>query len=276
MPQQRVKTQREYEIEQKWRERLLHNPTTEDFQRAYDELHAWFLEEQGGEGDIYAQVNPRGMDRSRVAVLREIGTGKRVLEVGCGDGATSYLLAQRGNSVVSIDVSTIALERARARPGQEGLSLRYEYGDARDLRYEASSFDYVVSEHLVEHLTPADLSRHLAEVHRVLKPDGCYLFFTPSRLWHGRRSVGFHLHVYLLAEICPLVRRHGFAVTWLEPRFLPRWGFVLQLPLALLGPIFLYEYLLQTVNVHRWPEFIRARIIPSIMIRARKTGRTTG
>ncbi|GAB4506197.1 MAG: hypothetical protein Kow00123_03350 [Anaerolineales bacterium] len=266
----RTKTDREYEIERKWRERLLAGATSEDFQRAYDELHAWFLEEQGGHGEIYARVNPRGMDRSRLAVLREIGTGKRVLEVGSGDGLTSHLLARQGNSVVSVDVSTIALEKARARLGHEALDLRYEYGDARDLQFPDVCFDYVVSEHLVEHLSAEDFIKHLTEVHRVLKSGGSYLFFTPSRLWHGRKSVGFHLHVYLLAEIIPIVRRQGFAVTWLEPRFLPRWGLVIRLPGALLPPIFAYEYLLQAVKVHRWPEFLKARIIPSLMVRARK------
>jgi len=270
MGQPRAKTQREYEIERKWRERLLSNPTTEDFQQAYDELHAWFLEEQNGHGEIYARVNPRGMDRSRLAILREIGTGKRVLEVGCGDGITSYLLAQRGNSVVSIDVSTISLERARARPGLKALDIQYKYGDARDLQFPDACFDHVVSEHLVEHLSAEDLIKHLAEVHRVLKCGGCYLFFTPSRLWHGRKSVGFHLQVYLLAEIVPIVRRQGFAVTWLEPRFLPKRGVLIRLPGALLPPIFAYEHLLQATRVHRWPESIKARIIPSLMVRARK------
>ncbi|MGB9593686.1 MAG: class I SAM-dependent methyltransferase, partial [Anaerolineae bacterium] len=193
-----------------------------------------------------------------------------VLEVGSGDGLTSYLLARQGNSVLSIDVSTIAIEQARARLGHEALDLRYEYGDARNLPFPDACFDYVVSEHLVEHLSAEDFIKHLTEVHRVLNPGGCYLFFTPSRLWHGRRSVGFHLQVYILAEICPVIRRQGFAVTWLEPRFLPRWGFVLQLPLSLLGPLFLYERILEAGKVHRWPEPIQARIIPSLMVRARK------
>lgn len=271
MGQSRTKTDKEYEIERKWRERLLANPTTEEFQHAYDELHSWFLEAQGGTGDIYARVNPRGMDRSRLAILREIGTGKHVLEVGCGDGITSYLLARQGNSVVSIDVSTVALERARARGDRPELDLRYEYGDARNLQFPDESFDYVISEHLVEHLSPTDFSRHLSEVHRALKPGGCYIFFTPSRLWHGRKSVGFHLHVYVLREICPIVQQHGFRVAWLEPRFLPRWGFVIELPQRLLVPILAYERILEAVKVHRWPESIRARIIPSVMIRAHKS-----
>lgn len=270
----RLKTDREYEIESRWRQRLLAGATTEDFQRAYDELHAWFLEEQGGRGEIYARVNPRGMDRSRLAILREIGGGKRVLEIGSGDGVTSHLLARQGNSVVSIDVSRVALEYAQNRLGQETLDLRYEYGDARNLQFPDSSFDYVISEHLVEHLSVEDFHKHLEEAHRVLKPGGCYLFFTPSRLWHGRRSVGFHLQVYVLAEIIPIVRQHGFSATWLEPRFLPRWGFVIQVPYPLLIPVFAYERALEAARVHRWPEFLRARIIPSLMVRACKSHRS--
>lgn len=270
MSQRRTKTDREYEIERKWRERLLSSASTEEFQKAYDELHSWFLAEQGGTGDIYARVNPRGMDRSRLMILREIGSGKRVLEVGSGDGITSHLVARQGNSVVSIDVSTVALERARAKFGQEALDLQYEYGDARNLQFPDACFDYAISEHLVEHLSVEDFHKHLEEVRRVLKPGGCYLFFTPSRLWHGRRSVGFHLQVYVLADIVPIVRRHGFAVTWLEPRFLGRCGLLIQLPSSLLAPIFAYERALEVARIYRWPEFLRARIIPSLMLRARK------
>lgn len=101
----REKSEQELAIERKWREKLLQEATAEEFQQAYDELHKLFLEEQKCPDTIYARVNPRGLDRARRLILRKVGQGHRVLEVGCGNGETSPLLAREGNEVVSIDIS---------------------------------------------------------------------------------------------------------------------------------------------------------------------------
>jgi len=268
MRDNRGKSEQEIAIERRWRERLMRAATAEEFQQAYDELHSLFLEEQGDAAAIYAKVNPRGMDRARRVILRQVGQRQRVLEVGCGDGETSRLLARQGNAVVSIDISTVALEAARARAADEPLDLRYEYGDARALNFEDETFDYVVSEHFVEHLSTQDLLTHLTEVRRVLRVGGSYLISTPSRLWNGRRSVGFHLHVYTLEELCKVLSKVGFGVTWLEPRFLRRFGFVIELKEPLLWPVFLWERLLDAVRIYRWPQSIRGRVLPSVIVSA--------
>jgi 2-polyprenyl-3-methyl-5-hydroxy-6-metoxy-1,4-benzoquinol methylase len=270
----REKSAAEREIEARWRERLLHGASAEEFQRAYDELHAEFLSRQGQEGEIYATVNPRSVeDRVRRVLLRYIGSGARVLEVGTGDGVTAYLLARQGNRVLSVDVSQVALERARARWGSEpNLALRYEFGDARALPYPAGSFDYVVSENLVEHISLEDMRAHLAEVRRLLVPGGCYLLYTPSRLWSGRASAGFHLHVYTLGELCALLRAGGFRPAWLEPRLAHRLGRPLAFGGVALALACLYEALLGALRIHRWPVQLRARLIPGILVCGRLPG----
>ncbi|NLG49417.1 MAG: class I SAM-dependent methyltransferase [Chloroflexi bacterium] len=269
----RYKSETEFEIEGRWREKLLEGASAEDFQRAYDELHAEFLQRQDGEGEIYAEVNPRSSvdDRIRAVVLASIRPGSRVLEVGTGDGETAYLLAQQGNHVLSTDVSLLALEKARARwGGQDGLDLRYVFGDARALEAPDASYDYVVSENLVEHISLADMRRHLAEAQRVLKPGGCYLLYTPSRLWSGRVSAGFHLHNYTLGELSRLLREYGFCVAWVEPRILHRLGKLWHIRGAGLWLACAWEALLGLLRVHAWPASLKARIIPSIMVCAQK------
>lgn len=265
----REKSLAERRIEERWRELLMAGASTEDFQRAYDELHAEFLREQEGQGEIYAQVNPRaeGEDRVRRVVLQSVGTGARVLEVGTGDGLTAYLLAKQGNRVLSVDVSQVALERARSRWGrEEGLELRFEYGDARSLELPEASFDFVVSENLVEHLSPSDMRRHLKEVRRLLVPGGGYLLYTPSRLWSGRVSAGFHLHVYTLRELCAFMREAGFRVAWLEPRLVRRLGRPLRISGLALRLAWLYEAALIALRVQAWPVGLKARVIPGIMV----------
>ena len=273
-PDKRFKSEVEFEIEDRWRSTLLKGGSTADFARAYDELHHEFLGRQGDQAKIYGQVNPRqgSEDRLRPVILRCIPSGARVLEVGAGDGETAYLLAKQGSRVLATDVSRVSLETARSLWGQEeALDLRFEFGDARVLDVADSSFDYVVSENLVEHISVEDMRQHLCEVRRVLVPGGRYLFYTPSRLWNGRVSVGFHLHNYTLRELTALLRQYGFCPTWLEPRLLHRFGFLWHASGMGLRLVCLYESVLERLDVHKWPVGIKARIIPTPMICARSS-----
>ena len=265
----RDKSATEKEIEGRWRQVLLEGASSEDFRRAYDELHTEFIGTQGEVGDIYGEVNPRSEvgDRVRAVVLRHIGSGSRVLEVGTGDGTTAYLLAHQGNSVVSADVSRIALERARSRwGGDPNQALRFEFGDARALDYPDASFDFVLSENLVEHISLDDMREHLRQVRRVLVPGGGYLLYTPSRLWNGRISVGFHLHVYTLRQVCRLLHSFGFRPVWLEPRLVHRMNRLYPISGLGLQLVGLVESVLSALRVHAWPICLKARIIPSIMV----------
>ncbi|MBC7235086.1 MAG: methyltransferase domain-containing protein [Chloroflexi bacterium] len=276
--QERLKGAKEVQIERRWRDALLQGGSSADFRQAYDELHREFLRQQGqgaepGEADIYGQVNPRAgaEDRVRAVLLRAAGSGKRILEVGTGDGLTSYLLAQQGNEVITIDVSEVALQHARVRWGKDtGLALTHALGDARELSWADASFDLVISENLVEHISPADMRRHLAEVRRVLISGGHYVLYTPSRLWSGRVSAGFHLHVYTLRELCAMLREHGFVPTWIEPRLLHRTGRLISVGGLGLRFVMAYEALLGAWRVHRWPYALKARVIPSVMVSAQR------
>jgi 2-polyprenyl-3-methyl-5-hydroxy-6-metoxy-1,4-benzoquinol methylase len=268
----REKTERERVIEQRWRQRLLEGGSVDDFADAYDQLHKEFLDrQQGQDGEIYGEVNPRSTseDRVRAVILRAVGSGKRVLEVGTGDGETAYQLARQGNAVTSCDVSRLALEKAQAHWGNiPGLELHFAFGDARQLPAEANAFDIVISENMVEHISLEDMRAHLAEVRRVLAPRGCYLLYTPTRLWSGRMSVGFHLHVYTLHELCALMRNEGFAPRWLEPRLLHRTGRLWTIGTPLIWLAWGWEALLGVLRVWRWPVALKARVLPSIMLRA--------
>jgi len=267
----RQKTEHEFDIETRWRESLLDGASTDDFQRAYDELHAEFLErQQGDQVDIYGKVNPRSSseDRVRAVVLKVIGSGSRILEIGTGDGQTAYTLAKQGNDVISVDVSNLALEQARARWADEGLDLQFLFGDARSLDFASNSFDFAVSENMVEHISLDDMRAHLWEISRLLAPGGSYLIYTPSRLWSGRVSVGFHLHVYTLRELCALLRELGYQPIWLEPRLLHRFGRLCPMSGWGLRLACLWEDLLRLLRVHRWPVKLRSRVLPSLMVRA--------
>lgn len=103
---------------------------------------------------------------------REIGRGKRVLDLGCRSGAlTQHFL--EGNSVVGLDVDATALEKAAAL-GIEAVQANVE----EMLPFEDASFDAVVAGELFEHLQFPD--GLVAEIHRVLRPRGVLVGSVPN------------------------------------------------------------------------------------------------
>jgi SAM-dependent methyltransferase len=118
-----------------------------DTQPNRDQANYW--NEQAGprwvvmQRDLDAQLEPFG-----IVVMSKIGLvpGERVLDVGCGAGATSLILAERvrPGQVVGLDISGPLLARARERG--EGIdNLRFEQTDAQTFAFPGASFDTVFS-----------------------------------------------------------------------------------------------------------------------------------
>src|SRR5262245_22957923 len=68
----------------------------------------------------------------------DVGRGDRVLDIGCGCGDTTLLLARRGAAATGVDISQPMLARARERATASGLDVRFELGDAATTRFERS------------------------------------------------------------------------------------------------------------------------------------------
>lgn len=102
--------------------------------------------------------------------------GARALEVGCGTGAVTRLLAARPNVSVAVGLDPSPVFIARARELAAGVpQLRFELGDGRDLAYPDASFDVVVYHTTLTHLP--DVERCLSEACRVLAPGGALAIF---------------------------------------------------------------------------------------------------
>lgn len=97
-----------------------------------------------------------------------------VIDVGCGQGLASRLLASRGAHVLGVDSSPVMIDLARRHGTPSGPPIEYREGDAQTLaQIDKDSFDGAVS-HLALMDIP-DLDSTLAAVHRVLRPGGWFV-----------------------------------------------------------------------------------------------------
>lgn len=100
------------------------------------------------------------------------GRGKRALDLGCGEGRHTILLARRGYDVTALDFEPLALRKARAFARAAGVTARFVRGDALDLRFPAASFDLVLDYGCFHHVVTRDWARYRREIARVLAPRG--------------------------------------------------------------------------------------------------------
>ena len=100
------------------------------------------------------------------------GRGRRALDLGCGEGRHTILLARRGYGVTGLDLEPLALKRAAAHLRRAGLRARLEVGDALDLRLPAGELDLVLDYGCFHHVVTRDWPRYRREIGRVLKPGG--------------------------------------------------------------------------------------------------------
>jgi SAM-dependent methyltransferase len=84
-----------------------------------------------------------GRPNGRLVVEVAALTPGRALDVGCGEGADAIWLGQRGWTVTAIDISEVAICRARDASQPAGASVEWICGDALETRFRARSFDLV-------------------------------------------------------------------------------------------------------------------------------------
>jgi SAM-dependent methyltransferase len=130
-----------------------------------------------------------------LAMLPEL-SGRSGLDLGCGEGHNTRLLARRGARITAMDLSGRLLDAAAAEEQRQPLGIRYLHGSALAVPFRDEAFDFVVA--LMSLMDIADLDVVLAEFHRVLRSSGFLQFSiehpctaTPRSGWvkdeHGRR-----------------------------------------------------------------------------------------
>jgi SAM-dependent methyltransferase len=113
----------------------------------------------------------------RYAVACALVPGQTVLDIASGDGYGAHLLAQYASHVIGVDVSSRAVQYARASYSRANLDFRV--GDCAEIPLDSDSVDTVVSFATLEHL---DLQHEmLREIRRILRPGGLLVISTSRR-----------------------------------------------------------------------------------------------
>ena len=117
-----------------------------------------------------------------VMELYEPGPKERVVDIGCGWGTFSFVLAERAAEVVGVDFSERSIAICERRlAGEPRPNLRFVCADGGHTGLEAGAWDLVLAADLFEHLYPDDSARVAAEAYRLLRPGGRFAVWTPHR-----------------------------------------------------------------------------------------------
>jgi 2-polyprenyl-3-methyl-5-hydroxy-6-metoxy-1,4-benzoquinol methylase len=122
--------------------------------------------------------------------------GKRVLEIGCGNGADGSMFAMHGARYFAVDLTSEAVRATREHFAAEGLEGDFRQDNAERLAFDDASFDMVYSFGVLHHTPHPEAA--VAEVHRVLKPGGV----AKIMLYH-RHSFNYYVRIlgYMRARV---------------------------------------------------------------------------
>jgi ubiquinone/menaquinone biosynthesis C-methylase UbiE len=153
------------------------------------------------------------VDDLEVELCARYGTGRDILECGCGTGLILERLTRFARRAAGIDVSPGMLALARAR------GLEVKEGSVTDLPFEDASFDVTCSFKVLAHVP--DIGRALAEMARVTRPGGVILaeFYNPLSLRGLAKKLGPAGKVGDRTRESEVYTR--FDPPWVLPRILP-------------------------------------------------------
>ena len=152
----------------------------------------------------------------RYAIACQFAHGHTVLDIACGEGYGSNLLASHAAFVYGVDVAAAAVAHAARKYTRK--NLRYLRGTATAIPLQDGAVDLVVSFETIEHLREHD--EMMAEIRRVLRPNGTLIMSSPDKRYYSDlpgHANPFHLRELYHEEFQELIRR-----------FFPHASFMLQ------------------------------------------------
>jgi arsenite methyltransferase len=173
---------------------------------------------ENGEG---AKMERHHLDITEKTIHRmDLRPGERILDLGCGSGWATRLLARRAgkgpqtsSQVVGVDISDQMIRQAR-EASKEFENVTFVVGSAVQIPWKENFFDKVLSVESFYYYPDQD--RALIELLRVMAPEGCLFILinlyrdNPYSLqWAPKLKVP--VHIRSAAEYVSLLEKHGFA-----------------------------------------------------------------
>ena len=173
-------------------------------------------------GYVALNERPHG---GHMKLLALVGSGKRVLDIGCSSGYLARPLVKRGCTVIGIELDDTAAESARE------VCSEVLVGDAEtmELPFPESSFDVILCGDLIEHLRAPEL--FLARVRPLLREEGRLVLTTPNvanwtmrlgllagRWRYTERGIldRTHLHLFTRNTLVETLERAGYRIVELD------------------------------------------------------------
>ena len=155
----------------------LHEGFRHDYERFFTAYDAWRYDQERHIPECLDLVDWRG---------------RRVLEIGLGEGAESEQLIRRGALWSGLDLTEESVDRVRTRLTTRGLPFEdLRQGSVLDIPWQDDTFDLVFSHGVLHHVP--DIRRAQAEIHRVLRPGG-----TLVAMLYARHSLNYHVSIRLV------------------------------------------------------------------------------
>jgi SAM-dependent methyltransferase len=126
--------------------------------------------------------------------------GADVLEVGAAQGGGLVALARAGYNARGVEPWAPAIETARVLEAETGIELDIAHGWGEELPFEDATFDFVLSNCVMEHVR--DPLAVMREARRVLRPGGGFYVYTTTTLWRKQNEIaGFPFFPWYPASV---------------------------------------------------------------------------
>ncbi|WP_339463306.1 class I SAM-dependent methyltransferase [Pseudomonas sp. EA_105y_Pfl2_R69] len=134
--------------------------------------------DKSAEKYIKSPIKDEATYQQKLAITQEfLRLDSKVLEFGCGSGATAIYHAPHVEYVVATDISDKMIEAAQRKALEAGVkNISFQQGTLDSLKLKNESFDAVLGLNVLHLLADADGA--IANVHRVLKSDGVFVSST--------------------------------------------------------------------------------------------------
>ncbi len=153
----------------------------------------------------------------RYLLASKFAAGKKVLDIACGEGYGSNLIADVAASVIGVDISRKTIKHAKTHYHKS--NLKFMQGSCADIPLKKNSVDLVVSFETIEHHDQHE--EMMREIKRVLKSDGILIISSPDKKEYSdipNYTNQFHVKELYLSEFDNLIKRRFKNVSMLGQR----------------------------------------------------------